>query len=86
MANQKIKVYGTSWCPDTARARQCLTRLNVPYDWCDIEQDKAGCDFVEKVNRGKRVVPTIVFTDGSILVEPNISQIEKKIEDTRTPG
>ena len=44
MANERIKVYGTSWCPDTARARQCLTRLNVPYDWCDIEKDKAGCN------------------------------------------
>jgi mycoredoxin len=86
MANERIKVYGTSWCPDTARARFCFQRLNEPYDWCDIEKDREGCDFVESVNGRQRIVPTIVFKDGSILVEPSISQLEKKIEEERATG
>jgi mycoredoxin len=80
MPEEMIKVYGTSWCPDTARARQCLQRNNVQYNWCDIEKDKEGCAFVEKVNRGMRRVPTIVFTDGTIMVEPSTPEIEKKIK------
>ena len=83
MANIKIQVYGTSWCPDTARARQCLNRLKVPYTFCDIEKDKVGCAFVEKVNQGKRCVPTIVFPDGSILVEPSTSLLEEKLDSGR---
>jgi mycoredoxin len=79
MPGQKIYVYGTSWCPDTVRARQCLNEHNIPFAWCDIEQDKEGCAFVEKVNRGNRSVPTIVFLDGSILVEPSNDELEKKI-------
>ena len=77
---EKIKVYGTSWCPDTSRARQCLNRHKIEFDWCDIERDKEGCAFVEKVNRGNRSVPTIVFPDGCILVEPSTAELEKKIE------
>lgn len=79
MPEEKIKVYGTNWCPDTARARRCLDRNSMQFTWCDIEQDKKGCAFVEQVNRGKRIVPTIVFPDGSILVEPSDAELEKKL-------
>jgi len=79
MVSMDIKIYGTSWCPDTTRARQCLKKHGVAFIWCDIEQDKEGCAFVEKVNQGRRVVPTIVFPDGSILVEPSNYELEKKI-------
>ena len=64
------KLYGTSWCPHTARSRSILDQQSVDYTWLDIERDKAACSFVEKTNRGNRSVPTIVFPDGSILVEP----------------
>jgi mycoredoxin len=80
MPTEKIRVYGTSWCPDTARARQCLNRFGIPFGWCDIEQDKQGCAFVEQVNGGKRRVPTIVFPDGSILVEPSNTELENKLK------
>jgi mycoredoxin len=80
MADKKVRVYGTSWCPDTARARQCLTKNNVQFEWCDIEKDKEGCAFVEKVNKGNRSVPTIVFVDGSIMVEPSNADLEKKLK------
>jgi mycoredoxin len=79
MTEETIKVYGTSWCPDTARARQCLNKCGVRFTWCDIEQDPQGCAFVEKINKGKRRVPTIVFPDGSILVEPSNVEIEQKV-------
>jgi mycoredoxin len=76
----KIKLYGTSWCPDTARARACLEKCKVQFIWCDIEKDAQGCTFVEQINKGKRRVPTIVFPDGIILVEPSNSELEKRVE------
>jgi mycoredoxin len=76
---KKICVYGTNWCPDTARSRQCLRRLGITYDWYDIDRDREACAFVESVNKGKRSVPTIVLPDGSILVEPTDAELEKKI-------
>jgi mycoredoxin len=39
-----------------------------------MEQGKQGCKFVEQVNGGNRIIPTIIFPDGSILVEPQQSR------------
>ena len=76
----KICVYGTSWCPDTNRSRKCLARLGIDYNWFDIDKDKDARALVEKVNKGNRSVPTIVFPDGSILVEPSDTQLEAKCQ------
>lgn len=35
--------------------------------------------YVEKVNNGMRIIPTIVFPDGSILVEPSNAELAKKL-------
>ncbi len=74
----KICVYGTTWCPDTRRSRACLDRLKIDYHWYDIDKDSDARALVEKVNKGNRSVPTIVFPDGSVLVEPSDSELEKK--------
>lgn len=75
-------MYGTNWCPQTVQAKACLKRHNIDFIWCDIEEDTEGCAFVEKVNRGNRSVPTIVFPDGSVLVEPGDLELESKLKST----
>jgi len=79
MPEAKIKVYGTTWCPDCVRAKQVLARHSVSYDWIDISNDEKARSYVEKVNHGNRSVPTVVFPDGSIMVEPSNSELEKKL-------
>ena len=78
---EKIKVYGTTWCPDCVRAKQVLSKLSVVYDWIDISGDAEAIAYVEKVNKGNRSVPTIVFPDGSILVEPSNAELERKLAE-----
>ena len=34
-----MRVYGTKWCAHTQMVRQCLDRLNVPYLYCDMDED-----------------------------------------------
>jgi len=75
----EIKVYGTTWCPDCFRAKQVFERLKVPYVWINIETDAQALDYVRKVNHGMHSVPTILFPDGSILVEPGNKELEKKL-------
>ncbi len=77
---ERIKMYGTRWCPDCLRAKQIFQQKNISYDWIDIEQDKDACAYVEKVNGGYRSVPTILFPDGSTLVEPDNATLRKKLE------
>jgi len=80
MSDSQIRVYGTAWCGDCARSKRLLDRLGVPYAWINIEQDSKARDYVVEVNRGSRSVPTIVFPDGSVLVEPGDAELEKKVK------
>ena len=79
MAEGIIKMYGTTWCPDCVRSKQFLTRKGIPFEWIDIEKDDQARSYVEKVNNGLRRVPTIIFPDGSVMVEPSNAELEAKI-------
>jgi glutaredoxin-like protein len=79
---EQILMYGTKWCPDCLRAKQIFKRHNISYVWHDIEEDAQACEYVEKVNGGLKSVPTIVFPDGTILVEPSNAVLENKLKET----
>ena len=75
----KIVVYATDWCFDCRRARKFFDRYQIAYQWINIDRDPEAEQYVLKVNRGNRSVPTIVFEDGSILVEPSENQLRQKL-------
>lgn len=70
-----IVVYGTTWCPDCVRAKYVLDRSNIRYVWIDIQRDPEAAGKVEELNNGMRSVPTIVFPDGTVLIEPTNSEL-----------
>lgn len=74
-----ITIYGAHWCPDCRRSKQFLGEHQIPYKWVDIEQDKSGEAYVLQKNNGKRIIPTIEFGDGSILVEPSNAELAAKL-------
>jgi thioredoxin reductase (NADPH) len=75
-----ITVYGAYWCPDCRRSKQFLGEHQIPYNWVDIEQDKAGEEYVLQKNDGKRIIPTIEFADGAILVEPSNAELAAQLD------
>lgn len=79
MTDSKITLYGAYWCPDCRRSKKFLGEQFVPFKWVDIEQDKEAEAFVLQKNNGKRIIPTIVFDDGSFLVEPSNAELAKKL-------
>ena len=74
-----IMVYGAVWCPDCKRAKQFFGEQRVHYNNVDIDEDPKSIEFVEKINNGKRIIPTIIFPDGEILVEPSNAQLAQKL-------
>lgn len=80
MQEPKITVYGAPWCPDCKRSKQFLGEHQIPYNWVDIEKDKAGEEFVVRINNGKRIIPTIILSDGSFLVEPSNAELAAKLK------
>jgi len=75
---QKTIVYGTSWCGSSRSVRRYLDANEFPYVWVDIESDQEGRAFVLNATGGFASVPTIVFPDGSIMVEPSMIALNKK--------
>jgi thioredoxin reductase (NADPH) len=74
-----ITVYGAPWCPDCRRAKKFLGEHRVEYDWIDVDHDPAAERRVMELNDGKRIIPTVVFEDGSVLVEPSDAELAGKL-------
>ncbi len=81
----EILFYSTAWCGACRRAMRVFANLGVPYTYVDIEEDDAAAQFVVRLNGGMRSVPTIVFPEGSVLVEPSSSELEAKLSEYTTP-
>lgn len=78
----KLKVYGTKWCADCIRIKYFLKRANVEYDYVDIDNDSKAAEFVIGVNpSGFRSVPVLEFEDGTILIEPGISEVQAHLSN-----
>ena len=79
MPEANVTVYGAPWCPDCKRSKQFLGEQRVPYNWVDIDQDEEGRRYVQEANNGRQIIPTILFEDGSILVEPSNAELAAKL-------
>ena len=82
MNDSNIVIYGVNWCWDSRRARRFFDKNKISYTFINIDKDKRGEQFVLEANDGLRSVPTIVFNDGSILVEPSTSELTNKLNIT----
>ena len=81
-APTRIVVYTTEYCSDCLRAKKFFETNNIPYLRVGLEGDREATEFVMKVNNGYKSVPTIVFPDGSILVEPNWEELKAKFSNS----
>jgi len=74
----QIVMYTTEYCGDCFRAKAFFKANSISYLHVGIEGDEEAAEFVMRVNNGYRSVPTIVFPDGTILVEPNSAELKAK--------
>lgn len=77
--SKTITVYGADWCSDCKRSKRLLDSKNIEYMWVDVDNNEAALQTVKSLNQGKRIIPTIVFPNGDILVEPTDSQLSSKL-------
>jgi len=72
-------MYTTEYCSDCIRAKKFFEANNIPHLRVGLEDNAEATEFVIRVNNGYRSVPTIIFPDGSILVEPGWEELKTKI-------
>lgn len=79
MSVESIVIIGADWCGDCHRVKRLFENKNIPYQWKDINKDKEAEQIVLDINHGRRIIPTILFKDGSSLVEPSNSTLVTKL-------
>jgi mycoredoxin len=80
VSEDAIVVYGTAWCGDCRRAKKLLERRGIDYAWVDVEEQKGAKEEMLRLNGGDRRVPTLLFPDGSVLVEPSNAELGAKLD------
>jgi len=70
----EIVFYGADWCPDCRRAKAYLKENNIEYRFVDVDIDESATRRVEAINKGKRIIPTIII-DGKSHTNPNNDQL-----------
>ncbi len=74
----QLIVYGATPCEDTAITRSRLRTLGVPFDEVDLDITPEAAAWVEALNGGQRVTPTLVFGDGeTVAAEPDLERLDE---------
>ncbi|MGO9779764.1 MAG: mycoredoxin [Streptosporangiaceae bacterium] len=79
-------MYTTQWCAFCRRLKSQLARDGITLTEVDIERDPVAADYVMSVNGGNQTVPTVVFPDGTVLVNPSAAQVKKRMAELATSG
>ena len=75
----EIIVYGAVWCADCKRSRDYLDAHAIPYTYIDIDASPEAAATVAEINRGYKILPTIVFPDGTVLAEPSNAELASRL-------
>jgi mycoredoxin len=81
-APTQIVMYTTEYCSDCMRAKKFFEANDIPHLRVGLEGNAKATEFVMQINQGARSVPTIIFPDGSVLVEPNWDELKAKFSDS----
>ena len=72
-------MFSTNWCGYCKRLKSQLNESGVEFREVNVEEEIEYAPFVELVNGGNRVVPTLLFSDGSSLTNPSVIAVKEKI-------
>ena len=78
MSGQLI-MYTTPWCGFCRNLKKQLAREGIEMAEVDIERDPEACEYVMSVNGGNQTVPTVLFPDGTVMVNPSAAQVRARL-------
>ncbi len=70
----RLKLYGADWCPDCRRAKTYLKENNINFEFIDVDLDESATRLVEKINNGKRIIPTLDL-NGKTFTNPTNAEL-----------
>jgi mycoredoxin len=79
LAGKEFVMFSTDWCGYCKRLKSQLAENGITFREINVEQEMNYAAFVEKVNGGNRVVPTLLFSDGQALTNPSVIAVRDKL-------
>jgi mycoredoxin len=79
LAGKDFVMFSTDWCGYCKRLKSQLNENGITFREINVEQEMNYAAFVEKVNGGNRVVPTLLFSDGAALTNPSVIAVKEKL-------
>lgn len=74
-----VVMYSTTWCGYCKRLKTQLDSAGIGYEEINVEEVPGTAEYVESVNGGNRVVPTVVFPDGTSLTNPSLIAVKSQL-------
>jgi thioredoxin reductase (NADPH) len=74
-----VRVVGHRWSPQSNDIRDFLGRNFVPHQWLNVEGDDAAKKLLETAGADAASLPLVVFSDGSVLKNPPITEVARKL-------
>ena len=74
-----IRLAATLWSPAAHALKEFMARHQIPYQWLDVDHNPQARAMVEAANNGAVKIPTVFFPDGTMLVEPSVTDLAAKI-------
>ncbi len=79
LAGQEFVMFSTEWCGFCKRLKNQLGEIGISFREINVEEEIEYASFVEEVNGGNRVVPTLLFSDGVALTNPSAIAVKDKL-------
>ena len=78
LSGQEFVMFSTDWCGYCKRLKSQLNDNGISFREINVEQEMNYASFVEEVNGGNRVVPTLLFSDGVALTNPSVIAVKRE--------
>ncbi len=79
LSGQEFVMFSTEWCGYCKRLKNQLGEIGITFREINVEEEIEYAGFVEEVNGGNRVVPTLLFSDGVALTNPSAIAVKDKL-------
>lgn len=83
-----VTVFAASWCPFCVKLIADLRKADLPRGVVEVvDVDFPGTEdaskWIESVNGGNRIVPTVLYSDGTHATNPPASDVLAKLTELR---
>ena len=75
---EHVTIYAASWCPFCQNLIAGLKENGTPFEAWDVEKHDDLSEWVKSVNNGDRIVPTVLYSDGSHATNPSVAEVTEK--------